>query len=284
MQTLLTNQGIAELRGGNTVAGRVTLMQALAAGEPAAPIWYALALAADSSDERRIYLTKALDADPLHEDARRDLAQLVATPNSVAPSTLLSTPSPAAPAKKKTSLMSALFIAALALGACMFFNAVTNRANTPSAAPRLTATSASRPTTAAVAPANSTANASVYATKVSTALKNLATGLGGLGISMTTPQPGDQEWVVQVALYTVMVEQGHADLEAITPIPADAKDLHAAILRATRDCDASMKLLRRGMDGQNLAQIQGATDLMNSCTAKLDDAKPLLETFVAAHS
>src|SRR5688500_284874 len=97
-----TDEGIAQLRSGNKAEGRATLMQALAAGEPAAPVWYGLSLAADSLDERRIYLQKALEADPLHESARRDLAGLgtVATPavQERAPAV----PAPSKPAEKKS--------------------------------------------------------------------------------------------------------------------------------------------------------------------------------------
>jgi hypothetical protein len=71
-----TSEGIAQLSSGNTAEGRATLLQALAAGEPAAPIWYALSLAADSPDECCDCLRKALEADPFHDLARWELARL----------------------------------------------------------------------------------------------------------------------------------------------------------------------------------------------------------------
>lgn len=84
-----TQEAIATLRMGNKEAGRQLLKRALETGEPPAPIWYAFALAADSLDERRIYLQKTLDVDPLHENARRELASLtsaVPTAESACPS------------------------------------------------------------------------------------------------------------------------------------------------------------------------------------------------------
>lgn len=48
----------------------------MAAGEPAAPVWCALSSAADSADECRNYLQNALEADPLHDLARWELARL----------------------------------------------------------------------------------------------------------------------------------------------------------------------------------------------------------------
>lgn len=88
-----THEAIARLRAGETAIGRVMLMEAMAAGEPAGPIWYALALAADSPDERRVYLEKTLAADPLNDDARRDLAALAHRQSVALP---LAAPSPAA--------------------------------------------------------------------------------------------------------------------------------------------------------------------------------------------
>jgi hypothetical protein len=81
-----TRAGIAQLSIGNTAEGRATLMQALAAGEPAAPIWYALSLAADSPDECRACLQRALAANPLHDLARWELARLNAAGRQPEPS------------------------------------------------------------------------------------------------------------------------------------------------------------------------------------------------------
>jgi hypothetical protein len=91
MSNARTIDGIHALKNGNIAEGRATLMQALSAGEPAAPIWYSLAMAADSADERRIYLQKALEADPLYEDARQALAEPQPTPSTV-PSPVPSAP------------------------------------------------------------------------------------------------------------------------------------------------------------------------------------------------
>jgi hypothetical protein len=100
-------------------------MQALAAGEPAAPVWYALSLAADSLDERRIYLQKALEADPLYESARRDLAGLgtVATP-----AVQERAPAPQAPSKaaeKKSGPPAVAVLLLLIVGACAVFAMMT---------------------------------------------------------------------------------------------------------------------------------------------------------------
>jgi len=50
-------------------------MQALNAGEAADEVWYWLAMAADTTDERHIYLNKLLETNPLHEEALMLLSQ-----------------------------------------------------------------------------------------------------------------------------------------------------------------------------------------------------------------
>lgn len=127
-----TQEAIAALRTGNKEAGRLLLKGALETGEPPAPIWYAFSLAADSLDERRIFLQKTLEADPLHEDARRELASCTAAAPpaiSVGPRATPLLPGEgeaatsvralSAPAKQGMSLLTVLLL--LTVGACALF-------------------------------------------------------------------------------------------------------------------------------------------------------------------
>jgi nitrate reductase NapE component len=81
----LTHQGVQALKNNDKITGRTTLMQALAAGEAADAVWYWLSVAADSQDERKTYLQKALEANPLNDDARTALATLAAPAAPVKP-------------------------------------------------------------------------------------------------------------------------------------------------------------------------------------------------------
>ncbi len=69
----ITDRAVAQLKSGNKSQSRISLIEAIAAGEPSDNVWYLMACAADSSDERKTYLAKALEMNPFHEAARAAL-------------------------------------------------------------------------------------------------------------------------------------------------------------------------------------------------------------------
>jgi len=64
-------------------------------------------------------------------------------------------------------------------------------------------------------------------------------------------------------------------------VPPKIKNLQAAILNATTDCNAAMDKLTSGLDTNDVGEISQASTLMQSCGAKIRDAQPELDVLLA---
>lgn len=124
--------------------------------------------------------------------------------------------------------------------------------------------------------------AQAYVADVRTQITAISRALQELGELSQSPQFGDQDWIMQMALQTVLIEEGHRQLTELTP-PGDAGELHASVLDATSDCAGAMDPLRRGIDALDTALIGQATELMQSCGAKIQLAVPQMEAYVQEH-
>lgn len=151
----------------------------------------------------------------------------------------------------------------------------------PTAEPTEEPTEAPAPT---AEPAAADPAVAAYASTVGQAVQQIGEAMGGIGEAMRNPQLTDQAWVLELAANTVLVEDAHATLVAVEDVPESAAELHPAILSATADCDAGVKLLRQALDARNAAQLEESGTLIASCTSKINGARPLLEQFIAANA
>jgi len=83
-------------------------------------------------------------------------------------------------------------------------------------------------------------------------------------------------WKLKMAAQMYRVQQGHAEILKLK-VPPKVGALRAAVLNATTDCNAAMDKLARGIDHNSADDLADATALMQSCTQKIEEAKPELD-------
>jgi hypothetical protein len=110
-------------------------------------------------------------------------------------------------------------------------------------------------------------------------LSNIGQGLGQIGELAQNPE-GTDEWKIKMAAAIYLVQSNHEDLSKMT-VPAKIEPLHTAVLKATTDCNAAMDKLATGLDTGNANAIRQATVLMQSCSQKIQEARPELDALQA---
>lgn len=84
----------------------------------------------------------------------------------------------------------------------------------------------------------------------------------------SNPQFDNQDWKYEVESLARRVQKIHENLSKMQA-PANMSDIHAALLDGTADCDQSMTFLIEGLYSTDHAELQQATELLDSCGDKV---------------
>jgi hypothetical protein len=152
--------------------------------------------------------------------------------------------------------------------------------HTPEPTPTLAATAAPVPTIAPTEPPAVAANKLTVeerqaVTSIGEHLSKIGTALGEIG-KLSQNYENSDDWKISMAAQIVTVQLEHQALLKLD-VPPKVGALHAAILKATSDCDAAMTKMISGLDKNSAADLRKATALMQSCGQKIQDAKPELD-------
>ena len=106
----------------------------------------------------------------------------------------------------------------------------------------------------------------------------LANALERMGALMLIPDPSDGEWVGDLALQFVLIQQAHQDLLDIKPAPG-LEALHRQITDGTQDCSDAVDAAVAGIDNVDVDELLRGQALLDSCGAKVRVATEALDAY-----
>ncbi|MPZ49116.1 MAG: hypothetical protein GEU75_07430 [Dehalococcoidia bacterium] len=118
-----------------------------------------------------------------------------------------------------------------------------------------------------------------YQTSLLDIFGDYSTAMSGIGSDMQRAgaSPGlilTSSWQTSVAVNVALVRVLGDQVRALTP-PTCLRDVHALLLRAVTDFDASMELIVQGIDRLSAVSLEAATTRMVQGTDKLTSASAL---------
>jgi hypothetical protein len=122
-----------------------------------------------------------------------------------------------------------------------------------------------------------TADLGAYSDELEDVLTGLADGMGRVGELAYEADFYDQGWHDDMMAAIGDVQASYERLEAMEPPPAMA-EVHGTIVWAARDCYDAMPYLARGVEDLDADQVQRATQLMQSCNAKMEIANEQIDS------
>jgi hypothetical protein len=147
----------------------------------------------------------------------------------------------------------------------------------PTEAPTATPEPTPEPTAAPTeTPANSLTQEERQAlTRMAGHLGDIAGALGEIG-RLTQNYENTNQWKQDIGIQMGVIRAAH-QLILDMDVPPKLGALRAAVLNATTDCDAATQALASGIDNNRVSDLNRAGELIQSCTRKLDEARPELD-------
>jgi alkylation response protein AidB-like acyl-CoA dehydrogenase len=117
-----------------------------------------------------------------------------------------------------------------------------------------------------------------YLTETGGHVNDIAGALSEMGDLFQNPRFGNDEWTLQVAARFVTIQFAHKALSEMQDVPEVMRPMHTKLLEGTTACDRATREATEGLDAFNVAKIEDATESLNKCTEKVQEATALLPT------
>ncbi len=103
-------------------------------------------------------------------------------------------------------------------------------------------------------------------------------GLDAMSDLLLAPKPEDVDWLV--ALYTALgvIQGGHELLMEVTP-PPSLVPIHEQLLAGTQDCSDATHAIMDGIETVDVAHLERAFTLLESCTEKTEASLAMMEAY-----
>ncbi|NOK59140.1 MAG: hypothetical protein GFH27_549283n400 [Chloroflexi bacterium AL-W] len=107
--------------------------------------------------------------------------------------------------------------------------------------------------------------------------------LGEMSYLLLNPSINDDTWRTEMIVQIMTIRTAHSELSDMDNIPGDMQNIHNSLTGATGDCDAMTHSLVRGIDNENVADIEEAARYMEGCTEKIEYTTLLMNDYMAAY-
>lgn len=118
-----------------------------------------------------------------------------------------------------------------------------------------------------------------YFQRMAEATGAIGTALGELA-ELTSNPTGTDDWVIDVAVQLVAIQQAHEQVRRVE-VPPGLEYMHVTLQQGTEACDQMTRTFSSAVDNNDTALLQQSMEELQTCQDKLNDAHGILDEWEA---